>query len=190
MAQQPPTPSGKVHAKSYPRGICETQLRSTEAAAPESSALPREAPGPTKFPMRAVLLLGQRGCDMCYLSNRDKCVLQLQPSLCSRRASLVFLQKMLRGSPQRGPQCLWLSASWHAGHRHRYELRLTQTCLPCYPLLQLVSSGLQRTSSESVWQEQDQQLCASPLHRFSSQMAPTAQGFLLNLNARGCLSAL
>lgn len=68
----------------------------------------------------------------------------------------------------------------------RYELRLTQTCLPCYPLLQLVSSGLQRTSSESVWQEQDQQLCASPLHRFWSQMAPTAQGFLLSLNAGGC----
>lgn len=48
----------------------------------------------------------------------------------------------------------------------RCEPRLTQICPPCSPLLQLLSSGLQRTSSESVWQEQDQQLCASPLHRF------------------------
>lgn len=71
-----------------------------------------------------------------------------------------------------------------------HELQLKQTCLPHYPPLQPVSSGLQRTSSESVWQEQDQLLRASPIHRFWSQMAPTAQGFLLNLNAGGCLSAL
>lgn len=64
--------------RSYLGGICETWLSSTGGSSTwESSALPREAPGPTKFPMRAVLLLGQRGCAVCYLSNSDKCVLQL-----------------------------------------------------------------------------------------------------------------
>lgn len=78
MAQQLPTPSGKLRAKSYLWGICETWLSSTGGSSTwESSALPRKAPGPPKFPMWAVLLLGQCGCDMCYLSNRDKSVLQL-----------------------------------------------------------------------------------------------------------------
>lgn len=191
MAQQPPTPSGKLRAKSYLWGICETWLGSTGGSSTwESSALPHKAPGPPKFPMCAVLLLGQCGCDMCYLSNREKSTCCSCSLLFAAGEHPWFSYRKCCAAPHKGdPGACGYQRAGTQG-RYRCELWLTQTCLPCYPLLQLVSSGLRRTSSESVWQEQDQQLCASPLHHFSSQMAPTAQGFLLNLNAGGCLSAL
>lgn len=105
----------------------------------------------------------------------------------SDRQCAVQLSTELTLSPN---ACPWLSTRWHSVWAQMHELQLKQTCLPYYPPLQPISSGLQRTSSESVWQDQDQLLHASPLHRFWSQMVPTAQGFLLNLNAGGCLSAL